>query len=258
MRSLELLGKAKDSLSEHGLMATLKRAVDVLSPFSAYNKMLRLSTAEKRFERIYQSNLWNCDESASGTGSSLVNTAYLRKKLPVIFGNYQIQSILDAPCGDFNWMSHLLEANPVITSYIGADIVAPLINDNINKYGSQRINFRCLDITKDVLPISDLMIVRDCLFHLSYQDIYLYLENFCRTDIKYLLTTSHILDEDFKNTDIVSGDFRLIDIFRAPFNFPSDTLERIEDYVPPGAPREMCLLSRSQIEVVAAQLKESL
>jgi hypothetical protein len=39
------------------------------------------------------------------------------------------------------------------------------------------------------------------------------------TNYGYLLTTTHIVDDEFKNTDITSGDFRIVDIFGYPFNF---------------------------------------
>ena len=66
--------------------------------------------------------------------------------------------------------------------------------------------------------------VRDCLFHLSYKDINKFLDNIAKVDYKYILTTTHILDEDFANKDIISGDYRMINLFSEPFNFKNETI----------------------------------
>ena len=57
--------------------------------------------------------------------------------------------------------------------------------------------------------------VRDCLFHLSFDDINQTLKNISRVDYKFLITTSHMTDEDYVNSDIKSGDFRWLDISMA-------------------------------------------
>lgn len=86
------------------------------------------------------------------------------------------------------------------------------------------------------------MIVRDCLFHLSFSDINLFILNLKKSNIKYILTTTHSKQHDnFQNKDIITGDFRLIDLFSEPFNFSKSPLERIEDYLHPEPFREMCL-----------------
>ena len=57
--------------------------------------------------------------------------------------------------------------------------------------------------------------------HLSFVDIYKSLENFCSSRTKYILTTNFINREGgFDNVDIRSGDYRPIDLFSDPFNFP--------------------------------------
>lgn len=111
-------------------------------------------------------------------------------------------------------MQHVLKKHNEI-DYIGGDIVNALILENNKKYASKHISFITLDITQDLLPDADLIIVRDCLFHLSYADISLFLKNLSKSKIKYILTTGHI---EVKNTDIVTGDFRKINLFTAPFN----------------------------------------
>ena len=78
------------------------------------------------------------------------------------------------------------------------------------------------------------MICRDCLFHFSYEDIFKFFENFINSNIKFLLTTSHFNDYNnnksfFKNKNILTGDFRKIDLFSEPFSFKKNYLLSIED-----------------------------
>ena len=82
----------------------------------------------------------------------------------------------------------------------------------------------------DKLPKSDLMICRDCLFHFSYEDINLFLKNFLSSDIKYiLLTINPTEEENFKNKDIITGDFRLTNFFLEPFNFKKNYIYSFDD-----------------------------
>jgi ubiquinone/menaquinone biosynthesis C-methylase UbiE len=66
--------------------------------------------------------------------------------LPILIKQLQVKKVLDAPCGDFNWMK---EIHKNIESYIGVDIVEELIDRNKRKYTSQNIQFYHSDITKD-------------------------------------------------------------------------------------------------------------
>ena len=92
------------------------------------------------------------------------------------------------------------------------------------------IKFVKLDIRIDKLPVSDLMICRDCLFHFSYEDIFKFLDNFLISDIKYILLTSHLNTENkFENKNIVTGDFRKIDLFSKPFNFEKNYIYSFVD-----------------------------
>lgn len=64
-----------------------------------------------------------------------------------------------------------------------------------------------------------------------------------KSRLKYILTTTHVLDKDFSNVDRKTGDFRLIDIFKEPICFRGPVLEGIADSVGCDTLREMCLLS---------------
>lgn len=134
-----------------------------------------------------------------------------------------------------------------IVEYIGGDIAKTLIERN-NKIYSEFGKFIYLDITKNELPNVDLMIVRDCLFHLSEKNIQLFLINFLSSKIKYLLITTHYNTTNyFHNINISDGEFRLIDLFSNPYNFPKDVLYSFDDFIKPSAPKKMVLFSRESL-----------
>lgn len=190
-------------------------------------KIFNIQSIENRFNEIYQSNFW-LGQSKSGTGSVLSTTQNIRKHLPIIFEKFSIKKVLDAPCGDFNWMFEVIKNYEV--DYIGSDIVEDIIFLNKKKYENKNIQFSKLDIRVDKLPEADLMICRDCLFHFSYEDIFLFLKNFISSDIKFILLTSHLNEKNkFANIDISTGDFRSIDLFLKPFNFKKIFLYNFDD-----------------------------
>lgn len=189
--------------------------------------LFKIKSIEERFDKIYSLKYWSDVESRSGTGSSLRSTENIRIHLPKIIERFNIKRLFDAPCGDFYWMSQVLKNIDV--DYIGSDIVEDLIVSN-RKHEKNNIKFFKLDIRIDKLPVSDLMLCRDCLFHFSYEDIFKFLDNFLISDIKYILLTSHLNTENkFENKNIVTGDFRKIDFFSKPFNFEKNYIYSFED-----------------------------
>lgn len=245
--------KIRASIRDDGYGATVRRiARAVPARLATYRRrakfaaeFLVLETPEDRFTRIYTRNYWKGSDSTSGTGSSIEYTANLRSQLPELFAQFSIKSVLDAPCGDFNWMKEVVATNSI--TYIGGDIVKPLIEELSENNSSDTVRFLHLDITQTPLPEADLMICRDCLFHLSFADTRAMLVNFLSSGIPYLLTTTHTNVGAFQNHDIATGDYRLIDLYSAPYNFPRDPLAIIEDWVPPNPARTMCLWTRDQI-----------
>jgi len=228
-------------------------------PFRKLKRLLddravaRVDSLQDRFTLIYRRNAWGSKESISGSGSSLAMTKPIRFFLPILFERFEIKSILDVPCGDFNWMK-LVDLNGI--SYLGGDIVEPLVADLNRNFSSQHISFVQFDLTIDSFPKSDLVLNRDCLFHLSYHDIELTLSNFLKSGSKYFLSTSHENGGKFINTDIRSGGFRLIDLFDSPFCFPTnfhfEIPERGEGTLPP---RRLYLWDRDQVSVGHKNLK---
>lgn len=246
---MDKVQKLKAALNRHGFAWVVFRLarypLDWLKRKKFERDGLILRTAEERFNWIYKNKYWGEGETTSGSGSTLEHTANLRREIPALVEKFDIRVFLDAPCGDFAWMRHVIKDVPF--EYIGADIVAPIVKDLQERYGNERIRFTHCDITTDKLPEADLMMCRDCLFHLCYIDIAAAVQNFLDSGIPYLLTTTHINNSGFRNRDIISGEHRLIDLFSPPFLFPSNPLYRIEDWVMPKPEKEMCLWSREQL-----------
>ena len=167
------------------------------------------------FTEIYIKNKWGDQNSFSGTGSNMEQTQNILEELPNVIKKYNIKSILDIPCGDFFWMK---EHNFKTVNYIGADIVSDLIKTNNHKYKTKNINFETLDIINNDLPYSDLLFCRDCLVHLSFNDIFNALRNIKRTKFKYFMTTNFLKRDS--NVDIATGSWRTINLCKPPFNFP--------------------------------------
>lgn len=177
-------------------------------------------------------------ETLCGAGSTLANTRHMRGKLIGLLHEIGVESILDAPCGDFNWMN---EVNLEGIDYIGAD----LNDDNLLAAlrRAPQCDFRSLDIVNDDLPYADLMLCRDFHQHLPDYKVLKALYNFRMSGIPWLLTTTH--NAGAKNIDIDrDGMFRPINLLMAPFNFPEAQFV-IED--PPGSNHFLCLWHRDYV-----------
>lgn len=176
----------------------------------------RSMTVEERFTKIYHQNMWGDTESPSGSMSSLEWSAPIRAKLPAFIEDLGVETFLDVPCGDFNWMKHV---ELPVERYIGADIVKPLIESNRHEFGRSNREFIYLDMMNEALPEADLIFCRECFIHFSNQDILKTIDNFKSSDAAYLLTTTH--PELKKNIDIGTGFWRPVNLQAAPFNFPA-------------------------------------
>lgn len=253
------LNKFRERVATHGLMGAIRISLRKSTASSRKRQIFAMQSTEDRFTKIYTSNHWNSEESRSGEGSTLENTANLRAALPGIFEKYGVETVLDAPCGDFNWMKYVVEDTQI--SYIGGDIVRPLIEDNQARYGGEKTSFQHIDLTKDTLPDVDLLICRDCLFHLSYKDIAAVLANVLASNIPLLLTTTNIGVDGprAENRDISTGDMRPIDLFSPPFGALPAVLEVIDDtQVSSNTVRYMVLLDRDQIARMQSNLSAHL
>lgn len=188
------------------------------------------------FESIIRHRRWM--DVTCGSGSTMKYTEKLRGQLPAFLEKYNITSMLDAPCGDYSWMSNT--ALPAGLKYTGGDIVAFMIEGNRERHPG--VDFRVIDLSQDALPDVDLLFCRDCLFHLAEADIRKVFSNIARSNIRWVLTTTYY-PQYASNQDITTGDFRPIDLLQAPFNLP-DPVDSLDDGVEGNVLRKMALWPR--------------
>ena len=100
-------------IKEKGFFKTLFKITKAQYNKFKYNKLNKkifsTNSIEDKFTKIFKLNYWGNNESVSGGGSSLESTKNIRHKLPQLINQFQVTSILDAPCGDFYWMAHVMK-----------------------------------------------------------------------------------------------------------------------------------------------------
>ena len=205
----------------HYLKRITKQILELPSRFSIEN-IFKATLSNKdnlnlktKFSNVYENNLFKGRISRSGEGSDLVQTATIRSRLPRLIEELNIQKLLDAPCGDWYWMR---EVDLCVDEYLGVDIVDELIKKNQFTHGNKQISFQCLNLATDALPKSDLILCRDCLVHLSFDDALEIISNFKHSGATYLLTTT--FSKRMRNEDLGSGFWRPLNLQLPPFNFP--------------------------------------
>lgn len=211
--------------------------------------------AQAKFEAIYAEGVWASasptifrSESLSGHGSSERSTRVLRVELASFIAENAITSLFDAPCGDFHWMKAL--ALPPDFHYIGGDIACTVIDGLVVRYSSHRRQFITCDITKDPFPRTDAWLCKDCLQHLSFNDVWRALRNFARSEIKWALISNH--SGGGTNADICTGDFRMLDLTAAPFNLPPPR-QVLRDSPIDGEPRGIAVWSRDELRTALSR-----
>jgi len=183
-------------------------------------------------------------QTRSGRGSTVQWTKPLRPALEELFKRLNVKVFLDAPCGDFNWMQHVKMKG---IRYYGLDIIDEVIAQNIKKYRRWRRTFRVADLTRDPIPKADLMLCRDCTFHLPIENVWQIMENFAASGTRYLLLTTHTTGS---NEDMpIPGSFCSRDFLAPPFNFDRPAPENwLPDHPAPIPLRFLGLWSAEQIK----------
>ncbi|TYB80306.1 class I SAM-dependent methyltransferase [Bizionia saleffrena] len=155
--------------------------------------------------QVYEMKLWGGNSASfySGAGShapEIVNpyidavTSFLTAfESPIV--------VCDLGCGDFNVGKKLVKYTK---NYTAVDIVTDLIEHNKKQFKAENLEFYCLDIAVDELPLGDCALLRQVLQHLSNAEVQNIL---CKlSGFKYVIITEHLPDGDFIcNTDIISG-----------------------------------------------------
>ena len=79
------------------------------------------------FQNAYRGNIWGDPESVSGPGSGLRRTEAFRDQIPLLLAELGARSLIDAGCGDFNWVK---EIRLPLEWYLGVEIVPELASRN--------------------------------------------------------------------------------------------------------------------------------
>jgi len=211
------------------------------------SKFRNMSTNEV-FTEIYNKNHWKSSESISGTGSEIKQTESLINDLDKLMTDMNITSVLDIPCGDFTWMQNV-DLSKI--DYVGADIVEDIIVNNRKQFKERKgLKFIVLNLITDPLPKNDLIIVRDCLVHFSYEDIICAIKNIKSSGSNYLLTTTFT---NYRlNHDIATGDWRPLNLQEKPFNLSSPLVvinENCTEFKGKYSDKSMALWDISKIEL---------
>lgn len=177
------------------------------------------SQVQNVFNDIYSNNLWGEKESVSGPGSTQSETGLLRQQLPWALRRFDIQTLVDAPCGDMNWM-RVLEYD--FKQYIGIDIVSDLIANLRVENCLPNRHFQIGNIVTDILPYADAVFCRDCLVHLPFAMIHSAIKHWKLAGFRYAILTT--FRDHVENSDCNIGEWRPLNFVHPPFNWPSPEL----------------------------------
>ena len=160
---------------------------------------------KEAMEQVYAKKLWGGEvhEFYSGIGShhpAIIEpyiaevTSFLKSfKIPLV--------VCDLGCGDFNVGKALVSH---AKKYIAIDIVGDLIAHHQENFKSEKVEFHCLDIAVDHLPVGDCALLRQVLQHLSNTEIQAVISKL--SSFKYVVLTEHLPTDDFvPNKEIISG-----------------------------------------------------
>jgi SAM-dependent methyltransferase len=147
------------------------------------------------FDKIYEEGVWGKDvdgvsTSGEGSHSEAIVAPYINE-ISNLLTAINPNTIVDLGCGDFNVGQNFVQ---LTKKYIACDISNVILERNKRKYRSfTNLEFKILDLSKDVLPSGDLCFVRQVLQHLSNANI----ENFVKKlnsekPYKYIVVTEHI------------------------------------------------------------------
>jgi hypothetical protein len=147
------------------------------------------------------------DGTICGNGSTMANTANIRKWLPKIIAQYGIKRICDAGAGDMHWIKRV----ELGCEYLPFDLIPR--DESIKQ----------IDITAKRLPKCDAVLCRMVLNHLDQERIQMALAQFKKA-ARYLIVTQF----DGDKLPQRSPQFTRLDLRREPYLL-GELLARIQD-----------------------------
>ncbi|MEX3016639.1 class I SAM-dependent methyltransferase [Gymnodinialimonas hymeniacidonis] len=173
---------------------------------------------DRSLQDVFEKKTWADEDKGkprSGSGSTVRRTRRLRRALPGLFQDLGVKTFLDAPCGDWTWMAAV---DLTGIKYIGGDISKELVDEVKAAHGGTGRRFMHLDLATDKLPKCDLIMVRECLIHLTDDFRWKVIENIHKAKIPHLLLTVDLVNENVPLTE--NGQHANFNPMLAPFNFP--------------------------------------
>lgn len=137
-------------------------------------------------------------------------TDSLRAALPGLLAQLGTRVLLDAPCGDLNWMSRVDLSG---VTYVGVDTSEE--NLKTARRNAPALTVSKADIFADDLPSADTVLCRDFLQHLPEGLALRVLERLRATGANWLLATSHQAAAINEDIDKVGG-FRPLNLTIPP------------------------------------------
>lgn len=193
------------------------------------------------FTVIYEKGLWFEGDSKSGRASGLPETQRIARELARIRVKYQLQSLVDLPCGDCHWQ---FAHNLGFSRYIGVDVVEEMIDRNKIAYASPERDFLQLNILEEGAPVGDIVLCRDLMIHLSNTQISSALRNLVKNNTGYVAISTAPRTE--RNANIPTGASRCVNLEAEPFNLPPP-IEYLADGLNPQSNRVIGLWRASDI-----------
>ncbi|MBF0340734.1 MAG: hypothetical protein HQL95_07185 [Magnetococcales bacterium] len=167
------------------------------------------------FSRIYQENQWGTRETRSGSGSCVNATVELRDRLTETLRHLKVRTVVDAGCGDLNWLGLISEEWDL---YLGFDVVPELIHHNRTLFAGRKNHaFNTADICHEVLPRADALLCRNTLIHLPDTLNLQALKHFKRSESRYLIATTF---PEAVNEHSKPGHWHKVNLTAPPFRLP--------------------------------------
>jgi SAM-dependent methyltransferase len=167
-----------------------------------------MSELQPIFEGVYQRHEWG---DRSGPGSTPAAMEPYLKWLGALVEVLRPLHVLDIGCGFWNYGAFDWRE----AEYLGVDLVGDVIVHNVEHHASVSRKFTLADAIEVDFPMSDLVLVKDVVQHLSHEHSFRLLKRLAKHRHVVFCNT---WNATALNGDIQSGGYRPIDMRIAPFN----------------------------------------
>lgn len=172
------------------------------------------------FDNIYREKLWGDGNQVplSGQGSTAKNSEVVTEWLDSMLG-LGLNSIVDLGCGDLNYMSQWLDyqySKNGDVVYTGFDISEEILNHSMRKTNGRWPLFKADVTTPGIRFYTDIVIVKDMIFHLEDEKIMQLLHNLSQSDYKYLILNTDS-GASFPREPMNSAHWSIVSLESPPF-----------------------------------------